>query len=229
MLRELGQELWAAEESRRVLGVELGMRMSVARLRSGGLFLHAPLAPSEPLRAALGALGEVRCVVAPNLDHDGQLGAWHDAFPGARLFGPPGMGSCGASVAALGDVAEPEWEGDFEQVIFAGAPRLSEVVFYHRPSRSLLLADLAWHLAARGGLLGRAALGLSMRLRRFGPPKQVRWLFSDRAAAQRSLKRVLAWDFDRVIVCHGAVLETGGKQALARAYDWLSAPELWWQ
>jgi len=30
---------------------------------------------------------------------------------------------------------------------------------------------------------------------------------------------VLQWDFDRVIVAHGAVVETGGKQALARAYS----------
>jgi hypothetical protein len=33
------------------------------------------------------------------------------------------------------------------------------------------------------------------------------------------MRTVLAWDFDRVIVAHGAVLESGGKQALTRAYS----------
>jgi hypothetical protein len=32
---------------------------------------------------------------------------------------------------------------------------------------------------------------------------------------------VLAWDFDRVTVTHGEPLETGGKEALRRAYAWL--------
>jgi hypothetical protein len=32
---------------------------------------------------------------------------------------------------------------------------------------------------------------------------------------------MLAWDFDRIVVCHGQVLPSGGKEALTRAYDWL--------
>jgi hypothetical protein len=32
---------------------------------------------------------------------------------------------------------------------------------------------------------------------------------------------VLAWDFDRVTVTHGEILESGGPAALARAYAWL--------
>ena len=37
-----------------------------------------------------------------------------------------------------------------------------------------------------------------------------------------SLDRILAWDFDRVVVTHGDVLESGGKQALRQAFSWLS-------
>ena len=39
-----------------------------------------------------------------------------------------------------------------------------------------------------------------------------------RAAA---MEKILAWDFDRVIVCHGEVLETGGREALREGYRWL--------
>jgi hypothetical protein len=47
-----------------------------------------------------------------------------------------------------------------------------------------------------------------------------RLLVRDRAALRRSLRRVLAWPFERVVVAHGEVCERGGRQELARAYAW---------
>jgi hypothetical protein len=45
----------------------------------------------------------------------------------------------------------------------------------------------------------------------------------DRRATREALDRVLAWDFDRVTVTHGEVLESGGHEALRRAWAWLDA------
>jgi hypothetical protein len=36
-----------------------------------------------------------------------------------------------------------------------------------------------------------------------------------------SLDRILAWDFDRVTVAHGEILETGGHAALRTSFAWL--------
>jgi len=55
----------------------------------------------------------------------------------------------------------------------------------------------------------------------FGPNAVVRMTIRDRAALRASMDRILAWDFDRVTVTHGEVLESGGREALARAYAWL--------
>ena len=43
----------------------------------------------------------------------------------------------------------------------------------------------------------------------------------DRAAARQSLEQILAWDFDRVVVAHGDILDSGGHQALSAGYIWL--------
>ena len=43
----------------------------------------------------------------------------------------------------------------------------------------------------------------------------------DRAAARQSLEQILAWDFDRVIVAHGDIRESGGREALKAGYAWL--------
>jgi hypothetical protein len=54
--------------------------------------------------------------------------------------------------------------------------------------------------------------------------RAIRWgAFRDRRAARRSLDALLAQPFDALIMGHGAPLETGGRDALARAYAWLPA------
>ncbi len=42
-------------------------------------------------------------------------------------------------------------------------------------------------------------------------------------AARQSLETILAWDFDRVVVTHGDVLESGDRDALRPGYSWLLA------
>ena len=51
----------------------------------------------------------------------------------------------------------------------------------------------------------------------------VRFAIRDGQAARRSVDRLLGWDFDRVVVAHGEVLESGGREALRQGYAWLLA------
>ncbi|MCH7600214.1 MAG: DUF4336 domain-containing protein, partial [Myxococcales bacterium] len=37
----------------------------------------------------------------------------------------------------------------------------------------------------------------------------------------RVIDRILEWDFDRVTVTHGQVLESGGRAKLEQAFAWL--------
>ena len=53
---------------------------------------------------------------------------------------------------------------------------------------------------------------------RFGPHRIIRLGIRDRGAARASLDRILQWDFERVIVTHGDVLEHGGKPRFAEAF-----------
>ena len=68
---------------------------------------------------------------------------------------------------------------------------------------------------------GRLVARLLGSYRRFAPSRLDPLLIRDRAAARGSLERILAWDFDRVIVAHGEVLEHGGREALRAGYRWL--------
>ncbi len=224
-MRQLADDLWVVDRPLRFAGLALGARMTVVRLQGGGLFLHSPVALDDDLRLALLALGPPRHAVAPNRFHHRFIGDYRSAFPGIRLYAAPGLADKRPDLsfdAELSDAAPAAaWAGQIDQVLFAGLPAVNEVVFCHRASRSLLTCDLAFNLGPEAPLGTRIALRL-IGGRRFGPTLAERWLVRDRAAARSSLAQILAWDFDRVVVSHGAVLESGGQAALRDGYRWLA-------
>jgi hypothetical protein len=225
-LRALAPDLWVAERRQTFYGLEVGTRMTVIRLAEGGLLLHSPVALDAALSAELDALGPVRFVVAPNRVHHLYAGRVAETYPDARLWIAPGLDRKRPDldyVAVLGDEAPAEWRGQVDQVFFRGRPYENEVVFFHRASRTLLLCDLAFNFGPGAALPTRWLMRLLRSYGRFGPSTLDPWLIRDRAAARASLARILAWDFDRVVVAHGDVLERGGREALGHGYRWLLA------
>jgi hypothetical protein len=225
-LRALARDLWVAERPQRFYGLEVGTRMTAMRLADGSLLLHAPVALDPALRSELDAIGRVRFAVAPNRMHHLHAGEVARAYPQARLWVAPGLERKRPDlvfVGVLGDEAPAEWKGQVDQVFFRGRPYENEVVFFHRASRTLLLCDLAFHFGSSAAAPTRFLMRLLRSYGRFGPSSLDPWLIRDRRAARESLERILAWDFDRVVVAHGDVLESGGHEALRRGYAWLLA------
>jgi hypothetical protein len=225
MLRQLADDLWVADRPLRFGGVEMGTRMSVVRLRDGGLFLHSPVALDAELRAALVGLGAPRAAVAPNRFHHLYIAAYREAFPGIQLFAAPGLPKKRADVRFDGvldsDDAPAAWAGEIDQAFVRGYPIINEVAFCHRASRTLLAADLVVNFQSDAPLLTRLAFRLVGGYGRFGPTLLERVLVRDRAAARAALERILSWDFDRVVLAHGHILEHGGRAELRRGYGWL--------
>ena len=223
-LRQLAEDLWVAERPQRFYGLEVGTRMTVMRLAGGNLLLHSPVALGRDLRQELDALGRVCFVVAPNRVHHLYAGKVAEAYPEARLWVAPGLARKRPDlvfVDVLGDEAPAEWKDDVDQVFFRGRPYENEVVFLHRASRTLILCDLAFNFGPRSAAPTRLLMKLIRSYGRFGPSTLDPWLIRDRRAARQSLERILAWDFDRVVVAHGDVLERGGREALRQGYAWL--------
>ena len=223
-LRKLADDLWVAERPQRFYGLEVGARMSVIRLASGDLLLHSPLRLDPDLRRQLDAIGPVRFAVAPNRVHHLYAGEVAQVYPGARLWVAPGLARKRPDLrfeGELGDEAPPEWRGQVDQTFFRGRPYENEVVFCHRASRTLIICDLAFNFGPATATPTRLLMQLLRSYGRFGPSTLDPLLIRDRAAARQSLERILGWDFDRVIVAHGDVLEHGGREGLPSGYRWL--------
>ncbi len=223
-LRYLAPNLWVAERGLKLFVGDIGTRMTVIRLRDGGLFLHSPVRLDEETRRSLDGIGPVRAVVAPSKVHHFFVGDYLAAYPNARVYGAPGLAEKRKDLrfhSVLSDEAPAEWSAEIEQHLFRGAAVMNEVVFLHAATRTLLLTDLAFNVAADKTAGARLFYWLVGAAGRFGPHRLVRLMIRDRRAARASVERILQWDFDRVIVTHGDVLETSGRQRLAEAFTFL--------
>jgi hypothetical protein len=232
----LASNLWVVDQPDFSTGLaKSGTRMTVIRLANGSLFLHSPTKLNDETKRGLEAIGEVRAVVAPSRAHHLFVADYIKAWPGAKLYGPPGLvgeirdfrARLGARSdltldSTLGDEPDLSWAEQIEQHLFKGAPWLNEVVFFHPSSRSVIFTDLVSNVPAdyKDARIFYSLVGAKGR---FGPHRIVRLMIRDRKAARESVTKILKWNFDRVIVTHGNVLESGGKAKFAEAYSYLCA------
>ena len=223
-MQQLHSDLWITDSPLRFLGLEVGARMTVVRLPGPKLLLHSPIAATPDLVREVKALGPVAYLVAPNRLHHLFVGEWQRACPDALLYVAPGLDTKRADLAieaVLGDEPEPGWKGVVDQVLLGGFPLANEVVFFHRPSATLIATDLAFNVGSSSPPLTRLAFRLGGSYGRLSPTLLERLLVRDRAAFRHSLERILEWPFDRVVVAHGEVSEKGGREELVRGYSWL--------
>lgn len=225
-MRQLATDLWVHETTVRVLGMNSPLRTAVVRLPDGGLWVHSPVPPSEALGDALAALGPVRFLVAANDHHSRWLSDWRAAYPQAAVHVAPGLARRPAGQAAdlvFGPGLADCWPGVLRQRFIDGVPLLSETVFLHLASRTLIVTDLVhdYRANAPSGGLWPVMRALGFRGLCIAPAVRLPGVVRDRAAFGDSLRTLCDWDIARIVVCHGAVVEDDAATALrtlARPY-----------
>ena len=225
--RSVAPGLWVAERPLRLPhGVGyLPCRMTIIKLADGALFVHSPILLDAPLRMALEKLGPVRAIVAPSKSHHTFVRDYVNAYPNARVHGTLGLAQKRQDLKfdqVLGfDWPHADWQGQIQQHLFRGAPILNEVVFYHRSTRTLIFTDLIFNLNRDQAAQARLFHWLTGAADRFGPHRLIARMISDRDAARDSVETILRWDFDRVIMSHGNLVETGGRERVRAAFSYL--------
>jgi len=225
MLRSLAPDVWVATHKLRFYGTPVVTRMTLLRLADGSLFVIGPVARSPELDREVAPLGPVRFVIAPNRYHHLYAGAWA-RHPDARLYGAPGLAKKRRDLhlhGTLGSIAPPEWAEQIDQELVGGLPILNEVVFFHRASRTLVVTDLFFNYPPAKSLFVRLVRMLEDCDGKFTVPRLVRLMIRDRRAFARSVERILSWDFDRLVMAHGTVLESGGHARAAEALGRVAA------
>lgn len=215
-IRQLAEGLHVLDRPQSFLGLELGARMSILQLE-GGVLVHSPVDVDPALILHLGTL---RWALAPNLFHHLYLGRWIEA--GASGLAPPGLAKKRPELklAQLIDQACEPFGPQVRLIPLKCFAMTQEVALLHRPSRSLIVTDLLFNLSKEMPFATRAAFTClwahpgckTSLLERVG---------MDRGVARQEIAALLELDFDRLIMAHGDVVETGGKEALEKAFAWL--------
>lgn len=227
MLQQFGEEIWTVDgPTVSVAGFAYPTRMIVIRLSDGSLFLWSPTALSGELQAAIDRLGPVRHIIAPNSLHHLFVGAWQAAYPAAQSYAAPTLRAKRPDVRwdhDLADAPAAAWSHDIEQVVMRGNRITTEVVFFHRTSRTAIFTDLVQHFEP-GWFTGWRAIVATLDLLtapRPTVPRKFRMTFRNRADARRAVQRIMAWPTTAVLTAHGAPIRSDGQATIAHAFAWL--------
>jgi hypothetical protein len=215
--------VWVATAPVSIVGTKLTSTMTVLRLGDGGLVVHSPIALTPERRAAVEALGPVRHLYAPNTFHHLRVGDWSAAFPSARVHGARGLSKKRPDLRIDRTNGEPEpaFAGVLDEVHVDGF-RLDETALFHRPSQTLVVADLVHNVGRPEGSWTRFYAKTMGFYDRVGLSRVLRWTaFSDKVAARKSIDALLSLPIERLVVGHGAPVVADARQALGAAYEWI--------
>lgn len=205
MYDRIADGIWCHRAQYRFGALELPHAVTVIRKRDGGLIVHSPARLDDATRNALKALGDVAAIVWPSWWHDLYLRQWADAYPDALLYVAPDLRRAvdGRSTARI--LAEPSDIDADVDVIAVDDLRvwLDEYVFLHKPSKTLIVADLVVNVGPDLPFPTNAFFALMGA--RSGPfvPWFYRTVARDKRRLRAQLDRTASLDFDRLIVGHG--------------------------
>jgi len=208
-------------------GIDLFSRMTIVRLNDGKLWLHSPCELNASLKSEIDQLGEVAYIIAPGNFHHLYVSDVQAAYPDAETFLSPGLEKKRPDIGfdwILGNRPDHRWEPEFEQVVIRGTRIINEVAFFHKSSRTLILVDLLENIGDdythQAGLLLKfwwKAVFHMWNNPKPAPEYQLGW--GDKEIVRKGLEKILSWDFERIIIAHGNLIETDAKAVATKAWE----------
>ncbi len=224
----LNNTIWIKEYPISYAGAKFNARMTIIRLSNGNLLIHSPCLIDKATKRMIEKLGKVEFIVAPGSYHYFYVSSAQNAFPDAETLICPGIETKKPELNFdwfLGDRPDRRLQDDFEQVLVRGNRCIWEVAFYHKISKTLILVDLIENITDQTEDVNTnwiLKLWWKVILRMWNNPKpapeyQLGW-FNKKAAAS-SLKQILNWDFERIIIAHGDLIEKNAKAVALKAWQ----------
>ncbi len=222
-MQQVAENLWLLRYPLTLLGMQIGRNVSVIRLASGRLIIHstAPFTPDDV--AKIRALGEPAWLMDATRFHDSCAADGRAAFPDATYLVPEPFPKRERLRATTLKGTPDEWLGEVELRRIDGMPSVQEHALFHRSSRTLIVGDVLFHFPAESSWWTKVMARWVLRLDNLvGMSLVFRSMIKDKQAFHRSMADIFAWDFDRVIVGHGSVVESGGKELLRKVVGTLT-------
>ncbi|MEM8503543.1 MAG: DUF4336 domain-containing protein [Cyanobacteria bacterium P01_D01_bin.1] len=234
-LQQLDRDLWAAEQPLRYMGLNIRARMTVVRSLLSTespqvvLTVVSPIEMTESLRGQLNQLGPVANIIAPNCYHHFFVADFKALYPQATFWAAPGLAvkKPELPIDKTIDKEKAEFVPGLVSIFFNGLMTLgfdgiepfNECVFFHAASRTLILTDAAFHLDSSFPWLTQLVARVIGSYQRLSPSLLEKIATVDKTPVKQAVQQILDWDFDRVVMAHGSIIETDGKEAFRKGYE----------
>jgi len=231
-LKSIDEDLWIADgDNIRFYGVPFTTRMTIVRLDNGDLFVHSPIKLTQTLKSEITKLGHVRHLVSPNWIHYAFIAEWSASYENTIAWASPNVQQRSSKYGSdvhfdhnLGETAETDWANEIDQMIVRGSSIHTEVVFFHRSSKTLILTDLIINLEAEK--IPKWIRPLAWIVGVLDPdgkmPLDMRMTFlKNRNLLRNAVERLISWEPEKIIISHGRWYETDGVEELQRAFRWI--------
>jgi len=218
-LHQFGPNIWTVDQPSNFIGVPLGLRMTIMRLAKQQLVIHSMTSCDAETHAAIQTLGEVRYLIAPNLEHTRFIGEWLNDYPQAILYAPTDQLLAKHPTARSRNTL-PFHHDDLLCQTISGMPRLREFAFFHKESQTLILTDLAFNLGGEMSLWESCFLRLNGAYNRFTPTRILKSLIKDQNAFCNSIQTIAQWDFKQIIIAHGTPVTQNACRTFDNAFAW---------
>jgi hypothetical protein len=227
-LKTVAPDIWIVDGPWiRFYGLPFPTRMTVVRLTNGDVWVHSPIDINHELDKTVSAIGPVRYLIAPNWIHYAWVPIWQKRFPDALTFVSPGVVERAASRGIqlhfdekLSHEPAAQWATEIDQRL-ADSGIHKEVVFFHRPTRMLILTDLIenfesqkmpWWTRPLLKIAGVCAPNGGM------PRDMAATFWRHRDHLKQLVLEMIAWNPESVILAHGKWYEDNGVRELKRAF-----------
>lgn len=233
--------------------IRIGGRGTIVKLRDESLAVFSPVAFTSNVKSQMQEqLGstDVKYLAALDQEHHIFLEQWHKEYPQAKIIAPETLPAlrekqqyykfpkenwrlikADERKAEGGIKIDPTFDAEFD-VEYVPAHLNKELIFCHKPTKTLIEADLIFNLPAteQHSKVGDAHAGILTKIfialngTNGENPWQKRFIWyangSDRTSFGDSMKKIERFDFDRIIPCHGDVIESGGKGVFQKIMVW---------
>jgi hypothetical protein len=165
--------------------------------------------------------------VAPNRLHYWWLPDWRAAFANAAIFVAPKVKERAGSrinfeCTVLDRDSGYPWDPDLSTLLIPGR-YMTEVVFFHRSTRTLVLTDLIENFEAskiNSRFMRLLTWVGGVRDPHGSMPRDMRMTFRKREL-KAAIERMIDWNPQRIIIAHGRWYDRDGRAELLRAFQWL--------
>lgn len=204
------------ESSTKVGLVEFPIRSTLLPHKDGAVLI-SPINFNEAQVHSLKQFN-VTDIVAPSDIHHLFILDAQKIFPSARLWRVPGLEKKRPEVPWTHVLGESKWLIEEIKVLpIDGASKLSEHLFFHLPSKTLVVTDLLFNVVRPPGLAAKIIFSIMGTYNGFAMSRLLKVAITDKSKFRSSIEKVLKFEIENLALAHGNNVQGDGKRLLMGA------------